>query len=95
MSKVFDTSASKDVILGKQNWLYYKDTEDDYLGKNILSDAEIEIISNNIKMMQQYVEAQGAKFLFFIAPNKNSLYGQYMPKLGAKFSQQSNACKLY
>lgn len=94
LSKVFDTSASKDVILGKQNWLYYKDTEDDYLGKNILSDAEIEIISNNIKMMQQYVEAQGAKFLFFIAPNKNSLYGQYMPKLGAKFSQQSNAEKL-
>ncbi len=94
LSKVFDTSASKDVVLGKQGWLYYKDTENDYLGKNVLSDAEIDIIANNIKMMQQYVEANGAKFLFFIAPNKNSLYGQYMPDLGAKFSQQSNAKKL-
>lgn len=94
LSKVFDTSASKDVILGKQDWLYYKDTEDNYLGKNVLSDAEIEVIANNIHMMQQYVEAQGAKFLFFIAPNKNSLYGQYMPELGEKFSKQSNAQKL-
>ena len=94
LSKVFHTSASKDVILGKEGWLYYKDTEDNYFRKNVLSDAEIEIIANNINMMQQYVEAQGAKFLFFIAPNKNSLYGQYMPELGEKFSEQSNAQKL-
>jgi hypothetical protein len=29
--------------------------------------------------MEQYVESQGSEFLFTIAPNKNSLYGEDMP----------------
>ena len=33
------------VILGKQNWLFYKQTENDYIGKNILCDNDIESIA--------------------------------------------------
>ena len=40
-------------------------------------------------MMQQYVEAQGAKIFIFIAPNKNSLYGQYMPELEQNFHNKA------
>ena len=93
LAVVFGTSGSTDVILGKEGWLFYQDTKDDYLGQNILSDSEIETIAQNIKMMQNYVEEQGAQFLFFIAPNKNSLYGQYMPELEI-LSEESNAQKL-
>lgn len=93
LATVFKTSASEDVILGKEGWLFYQDTKSDYVGKNVLSDSEIQTIAHNIKMMQNYVEEQGAQFLFFIAPNKNSLYGQYMPELEI-LSKESNAQKL-
>lgn len=93
LATVFGTSGSKDVILGKEGWLFYQDTKDDYLGQNVLSDSEIQTIAHNIKMMQNYVEEQGAQFLFFIAPNKNSLYGQFMPELEI-LSEQNNAKKL-
>lgn len=93
LSNVFHTSLSDDVILGKQGWLFYKRTEDNYYGRNLISDEDINNIAHTIKMMQQYVESQNAQFLFFIAPNKNSLYGQYMPHQ-QKLSEQSNAKKL-
>ena len=91
LSKVFHTSASDDVILGKQNWLFYKQTENDYIGKNILSDNDIESIAHTLHMIQQYVENQNAKFLFVIAPNKNSLYGEYMPDSMYTIRNESNA----
>ncbi len=91
LSKVFHTSASDDVILGKQNWLFYKQTENDYIGKNILCDNDIENIAHTLYMIQQYVENQNAKFLFVIAPNKNSLYGEYMPDSMYTIRNESNA----
>ncbi len=94
LAKLFDTSASKDVILGKEGWLYYKQTENDYLGKDVLSDDKIENIAHTLHMTQQYVTQKEAQFIFFVAPNKNSLYGEYMPYEGKTFSNESNAKKL-
>ena len=94
LSKVFRTSASDDVILGKQNWLFYKQTEHDYIGKNILSDNDIENIAHTLHMIQQYVESQNAQFLFVIAPNKNSLYSEYMPDNMYTIRNKSNAQNL-
>ncbi|MEY8320731.1 hypothetical protein AAK894_06540 [Lachnospiraceae bacterium 46-61] len=94
LSKVFRTSASDDVILGKQNWLFYKQTEHDYIGKNILSDNDIENIAHTLHMIQQYVESQNAQFLFVIAPNKNSLYSEYMPDNMYTIRNESNAQNL-
>lgn len=36
-------------------------------------------ITHTLELMQEYVELQGSEFLFIVAPNKNSLYGQFMP----------------
>lgn len=78
-SKIFGVSNMDTVITGKNGWLYYKDTLDDYLGQNTLSDRAIYNIANNLSIIQRYVEEKGAKFLFTAAPNKNSLYGENMP----------------
>ena len=94
LSKVFHTSASDDVILGKQNWLFYKQTENDYIGKNLLSDNDIESIAHTLKMIQQYAESQNVQFLFVIAPNKNSLYGEYMPDSMHPIRNKSNAQRI-
>ena len=72
------TSAEEQVILGSDGWLYYTPSVDDYMGRAI-SDEEIERAVQNLARMQDYAEAQGLRFLFKVAPNKDSLYPEHMP----------------
>lgn len=76
---IFKTSPEDDVIVGKNGWLFYSSTLDDYLGDNLSTNRELFAMAKNVKLMQDYAESKGAKFVFTIAPNKNSLYPEYMP----------------
>lgn len=78
-STVFGTSPNKDVIVGKDGWLYYGATVNDFLNINMLSQRGINNILSNIELMNDYCSQHGADFLFMIAPNKNSVYPEYMP----------------
>ncbi len=92
---VFGVSAADGVIEGTDGWLYYKDSLDDYLGRDVLSDRAVYNIAHTVKMMQDYVERNGRNFLFLVAPNKNSLYDEYMPYYySVKVSDTSNIDKL-
>lgn len=87
---VFGESAADDVIIGKDGWLFYSKTVNDYLHDNTLSKRNINGIARTVKMMQDYAQSQGADFIFTIAPNKNSLYGQYMPNIGKVLDNEKN-----
>ena len=76
---LFKTSNIDTVIVGKNDWLYYTSTADDYLGKNTLTQSEINGVVNNLKIIQSYCESVGVQFLFTAAPNKNTLYHDNMP----------------
>lgn len=90
-SILFQQTNIDNVIVGTEGWLFYKDTLNDYAGKEIMSDQSLENIAYNISVMQRMVEAQGKKFVFTIAPNKNSLYEQNMPyTYSYKYSDNSN-----
>lgn len=78
-SRLFGISTEDGVIVGTDGWLYYKDSLDDYLGSNLLSDRAVYNIAHTLRMIQDYVEENGGTFLFTVAPNKNSLYGEHMP----------------
>ena len=77
--RLLETSTADGVIQGKNGWLYYKDSLDDYLGQDLLSDRSLFNIAHMLSMTQQALEEKGVNFLFTIAPNKNSLYGDNMP----------------
>ncbi len=77
--KVLGVSASDQVVVGKDDWLYYAGTLDDYLGENLMSEKGLANAVHNIGLMQQYVESRGSKFIITVAPNKNSVYGDNMP----------------
>ncbi|OON94999.1 MAG: hypothetical protein ATN32_01370 [Candidatus Epulonipiscium fishelsonii] len=94
MEHIFNTSSQQKVIVGDNHWLYYTETVDDYLRKDLLTDDEISQIAANIYSIAEYVEKQGAKFIFTIAPNKNSIYPSYMPSNYFQPSIESNAQKL-
>ncbi len=78
-SNIFNVSNIESVVVGKNDWLYYSSTLNDYLGKNTLSEREIFCVTNNLKITQDYLEKQNINFLFTVAPNKNTLYPENMP----------------
>ena len=78
---VLHTSIAENVVLGKDGWLYFGDTLNDYTGADPMSQREVFSAARNLKLVQEFCEGQGAQFLFAIAPNKNSLYPEHMPKL--------------
>lgn len=77
---IFGVSPVSDVIAGKNGWLYYTATLDDFQHNSAVSDRMLFNIAHNVSLMQQYTESLGKKFLFTVAPNKNSLYGENMPE---------------
>ncbi len=88
------SSAEDDVILGRDGWLYYADTLADYTGAAPMSEHALWAAAKNLSLMQEHCEAAGADFLFTIAPNKNSLYHENMPNMGA-VADTRDADRLY
>ena len=91
--KLLHTSAVEKVILGDAGFLYYFDTLNDYTGVS-LSDEELERIARRLAALQQELEAEGKSFVFTIAPNKNSLYPEFMPKSIVNRHENSSAVRL-
>ncbi len=73
------SSSDGQVIAGRSGWLYYGDTLDEYLGEEVLTDRELFNIAHSMALAQEYVRKQGAVFLYVPVPNKNTLYGEFMP----------------
>lgn len=76
---VFHESTSSYVILGKDGWLFYADTLADYQRYNLYTDEELETIKNYVLNTKTYFDERGIEFIIFVAPNKSSIYGDYMP----------------
>ena len=76
---VFQTGATDQVIVGKDDWLYFGGTVNDYRGRNLLSEREMYNVIHNITLMQNYVQQNGSQFVLMVIPNKNTLYDEAMP----------------
>lgn len=87
--QMFSTSFVDNVVIGKEGFLYYKDTIDDYCGTNKMSSRELFNTVRTLEMMQENITSQNRKMLFIVAPNKNSLY-DYMPYYYKKSKDESN-----
>lgn len=76
---IFQTSPVDSVITGKDGWLYYAATLDDFQHNHGVSERMLFNMAHNLALMQEYTRSLGQTFVFTIAPNKNSLYGEHMP----------------
>ncbi len=92
-NKLFKTSTEPQVIIGKNDTLYFKETVNDYLSVNGLSDRELFNICDALSQIKRYCDRSCVKFAFTVAPNKNTLYPDDMPKRYIK-SGVSNLEKL-
>ena len=89
-SRIFHVSNNEKVIVGKDKWLFFEETKDDYLGRNLLSDRGVHNCAKVLALLQEGAGRQGCQFLFVPVPNKNSLYPEYMPDRYVKESTENN-----
>lgn len=75
----FKTLDSNSVLLGKDSWLFYKSTLEDYTGTNLFTARQSYAAARVLRLMQEYCKQNGVDFYFTIAPNKNSMYSSQMP----------------
>jgi hypothetical protein len=92
--KLFKTSGNSQVIAGKDGWLYYAPTVNDFTGAGTLSDDEIKQIADSFSRVNRLCEEHGAKLTVIIAPNKNEVYPEHMPDTFKKSEKETNLDKL-
>ncbi len=74
-----------DVTLGKEDWMFYtvsvpgEDSMADYQHTNLYTDAQKDAIGTSFRAFCDDFAARGIRTFIFVAPNKESIYGQYMP----------------
>ena len=91
--KLFHSSAEEQVLLGRDGQFYYTSTLDDYCGVS-LSESELAAIAANLKAIENAVEENGGRFLFTVAPNKNTLIPGGMPDRFPAGHDHSNLAQL-
>ena len=92
---IFRVSSTERVVSGKDGWLFYTSTLNDYLGTNNLSDRELYNIAHNLEIVKDYLDERGIEFILTIPPNKSTLYGDYMPYYNSiKIDEEHNVDRL-
>ena len=76
----FKEASSNRVIVGEDGWLFYNETISDYKRENLYTKAQLNSISKHLEEVQRYLNSLNINFVLFIAPNKCSIYGEYLPK---------------
>ncbi len=78
MLGAFASSSEDSVICGKDGWLFYAETLESYCGTKKMSAAELGRLATVIRLEQQFCTDRGVAYVFAAAPNKNSVYPEYM-----------------
>ena len=69
-------------LFGREDWLFY--TGDNsigyYKGTNLPTEKELQDYVARAEKVNDYFKARGKEFIIFIAPNKEQIYSEYMPR---------------
>lgn len=82
---IFNKSSNPKVIVGDDDWLFYENIDDGdpigcYQGINLFSEEQLRIIAQKYTDIESFLNKQGKEFILFIAPNKERVYSEKMPK---------------
>ena len=91
---LFRHSAQDNVLLGRDGWLFYRETVDDYLHTAPMTGRELSGAARTLALLTEYAESRGARLVFTVAPNKASLYPEYLPYVGAPLAGEVDIDRL-
>lgn len=73
----FRDSSNEKVLIGKDGWLFFTggtNPVEQSTGQRLLSEDDLEKIAGQLTLVQRWVQSRGEKFIFFLAPNKETIY---------------------
>lgn len=77
--KLFHSPSDSQVILGKEDWMFFEGSLKDYAGVT-MSSEEIDALADKLGDVCAYYEGLGKETIFMLVPNKNTIYPEYMPE---------------
>ena len=87
------------VIQAKDNWMFFKldNNIPIYQNLNLISSSEIKTIVDYFSAVNDYCRLHNKKFYLVIVPDKNKIYGEYMPDYILKKhpDSESNVSMIY
>lgn len=92
--KLFGRSSNSKTVVGRDGWYFLSETLDDYRGVSALSERGIYRLKRTLDLINEYSIDSNITFVFFVAPNKNSIYPEYMPWNIRQSSYPSNLDRL-
>lgn len=94
--KLFGSTGNLEVIPGKDGWLFYKGNESliDCLGVHPFTEQEMQDILDKLLAVRAAYVDNPDDFVFFIAPNKELVYRQYLPSCYEPLTDTSKALEL-
>jgi alginate O-acetyltransferase complex protein AlgJ len=74
-------SVFNDVLLGEDGWMFYtgEGNMDDYQRARTFTPQQVQAMRANLEEIQNDLTQRGIRFLVVIAPNKESIYPEYVP----------------
>lgn len=87
---LFKQSGNEKVIVGKDGFLFFAETLDDYFKVNTLSGNDLLRLNESLRIQKNYLDTKGIRSFFMIVPNKASIYGEYMPDYLKTIGDASN-----
>lgn len=87
-------TGSDQVLAGRNGFLFFGETMADFYAREPLSDSQVEQLAVTLSVLSQALQAQGIGFTFICAPNKNTLYPEYMPYYAVSAGNQSALTRL-
>jgi hypothetical protein len=81
MKKYFAKSPVPNVLIGKNNWLFYTNNNliEDFVGIDPFTPEELETWRSNLEHKRDWLAKQGVRYLFVVIPNKQSIYPEFLP----------------
>ena len=81
MKKYFAKSPVPNVLFGKNNWLFFTESNliDDFVGADPFTPGELETWRLNLEHKRNWLAKHDIRYLFVVAPNKQTIYPEYLP----------------
>jgi len=82
LDKVFDVSPSDRVVIGLDDWLFFNNRQSlvDFEGRIQYSEAELDAGVRGLVRNWREMQKRGITYLFVIAPDKSTIYSEFMPE---------------
>lgn len=87
---LFNKPGARDVVVGKNGYLYEEKYIKAYTGQDYIGDTKIDRLYKEIKFIQDTLEKKGITFAILYAPGKASFYPEFIPSLYGEKSMRTN-----